>query len=108
MMENLMILNGQFLFLHFHGNIPKDAFVPVSQKIKFAHYWILDSLKKKGRFGCDFFQYLNLNKSWSSLCQFFGWQSEILKRYSVGQRALWVMNFLQTFLRSDFLRMELD
>ena len=33
---------------------------------------------------------------------------EILKRNSVGQRALWVMNFLHPFLQSDFFRMELD
>ena len=38
----------------------------------------------------------------------FGSFGEILKRYSVGQRALWVMNFLHPFLQTDFFRMELD
>ena len=36
----------------------KDAFVPVSQKIKFAHYWISDGRKMR-HLGSDFLQYLS-------------------------------------------------
>ena len=101
---------GDFCPSNFMAKFWKDTFVPVSQKIKFAHYWISNGRKMR-HLGSDFSLLFFLKRSYSQVFYvlfFWGFQSEILKRYSFGQRALWVMNFLHPFLQSDFLRMELD